>query len=134
MPITSEPHGSFFGHLFSTMWTALSTFCDTTWFLTSSLSGALFKVMLPAIIAAVIVFGAILAVILAVVHIVNWMGWTRLKSGDETKTETSSSEAAGDRPDGVLVDVLNDKRRVEIEIGLLEELLRAKRESLKKLE
>jgi hypothetical protein len=131
MHITSEPHGSLSGHHFSAVWTAISTFCDTTWFLTSSLFGALFKVMLPAMIAAVIVCGAIFAVIWAVIYFVNWMGWTGSKFADDEKTETSSSQAAGD---GVLVDLLNDKRRVEIEIELLEELLRAKRESLKNFE
>lgn len=134
MPLTSEPHGSFFGHLFHTIWPAISTFFDTTWFLTSSLFGALFEVMLPATIAAAIVGGVVFAVIAAAVYIVNWLGWIRFEFGDEKKIETSSSKAAGDGSEGVLVDVTNDKRRVEIEIEFLEELLRAKREKLEKLE
>ncbi|KAJ5380220.1 uncharacterized protein N7496_002648 [Penicillium cataractarum] len=133
MPITSEPQGSFFGHLFHAIWAAVSTFFDTTWFLTSSLFGALFEVMLPATIAAAIVGGVVLAAILAVVYIVNWMGCIQFEFGAE-KTGTSSSKAAGDGSDAVLVDVTNDKRRVEIEIEFLEELLRAKREKLEKLE
>jgi hypothetical protein len=118
------------------MWTAISTFFDTTWFLTSSLFGAFFQIMLPATIAAIIVCGVLFAVAVSVISIVGWMGWIELKPGAEKKKkkeESNSSVVDEKGSDEVLVNVSNDKRRIEIEIEFLEELLRIKRDKLKEL-
>ncbi|GLI75263.1 hypothetical protein PoHVEF18_003516 [Penicillium ochrochloron] len=132
IPLDSENQ-----RFFLTMWTAISTFFDTTRFLTSKLFGAFFQILLPAAIAGVIVCGVLFAVALAVVHIVGWMGWIDLESGaqkEKKEKKANAFEAAEEGSDEVLVDVLNDKKRVEVEIEFLEELLRAKREKLKELD
>ncbi|KAJ5905452.1 uncharacterized protein N7473_002368 [Penicillium subrubescens] len=120
------------------MRTAICTFLDTTWFLTSKFFGAFFQILLPAVIAGGIVCGVLFAVALAVVHILGWMGWINLDSGPEKKQkkekEGNAFEAAEEGFDEVLVNVSNDKKRLEIEIEFLEDLLRAKREKLTEID
>jgi hypothetical protein len=134
MPATSEIQGSFLGHFFGTVWTIVSTFFGTTWFLTTSFFGAIFRVVLPATVACIIICGVLFAAFVAVLSIADWMGWIKLKPIVEKQKARHSSKPDEEGPDEVFVDVSSDKKRVEVEIEFLEELLRVRREKLKKLD
>lgn len=125
MPV-AEPD-SLLDEFFGTVWTIVSFFFSHTAFLVSSFFLALFHTILPMIVAGFIIYGVLFAVAGAVRATARWLGWMDPKFGPG-KVKGNES----DKP--VPVNNSNDKRRVEIEIEFLEEMLRVKREKLKKLD
>lgn len=88
------------------------------------------------LVAGIIIHGVLFAVVGAVRGTACWSGWMNPKVGTgkmnfEMKL-SKVKENESDKP--VPVNTSNDKRRVEIEIEFLEEMLRVKREKLKKLD
>lgn len=134
MPVT-EP-GSLLDEFVDTTWTIIYVFFAHTAFLVSSFFHALFHTILPMLVAGIIIHGVLFAVVGAVRGTACWSGWMNPKVGTgkmnfEMKL-SKVKENESDKP--VPVNTSNDKRRVEIEIEFLEEMLRVKREKLKKLD
>lgn len=86
------------------------------------------------LVAGIIIYGVLFAVAGAVRGTARWLGWMKVGAGKMNFEMKVSKMKVNESDKPVPVNTSNDKRRVEIEIEFLEEMLRVKREKLKKLD
>ncbi|KAL4780050.1 hypothetical protein BJX76DRAFT_339157 [Aspergillus varians] len=125
---------------FGTIWAAISGFFGTIGSIIGACLKVFFGTLLPAVIAILVVIAVPLFLYGFVVELVkdtslaSWWEKTRKEGQEERKEDDIEGLSSGDiGSDEEIIDVADGRRRVEIEIEFLEELLRAKREKLEAL-
>ena len=118
---STDPSASFF-----------STFFGTVWSIVSGFFSVVFNLVLPTVLALAITVLVIFGIFVIIVLIGHGLGWIDINMSSSEKKGNSSSKDGKAGSDEVLIDVADEKKRVEFEIEFLEELLRARREKLEK--
>ncbi|KAL2839827.1 hypothetical protein BJY01DRAFT_219018 [Aspergillus pseudoustus] len=127
--------------MLGTVWAGISGFFGTIWSIVIGCLRLLIGTVVPVILAVTILFAIGCAVYGCVTVFAGSSNWSdfgsRLRTIDRERRDEKGSSTDGDidmGSDGEIVDVLDEKKRVDIEIEFLEALLRAKRKRLESLQ